>query len=201
MADSQLQLVGLIPDVEKAVAKCKLMCQISEEKYPIQIGASTMRRSSISGKNSQSHSSSNGYNIYFSYCQSDQSVCNQLTTYLINEGYSLCRKSSKKSLSPSDIERSDVILVGFSEEYSKDSDCMAELSHAKSARKNIIPFVIGRTTQDDQWLPSLTMATLFYDLLDREIDLEFTDDFDLEYDQLLSTLVRISILGISLAWK
>jgi hypothetical protein len=192
MSDLQLQLIGSISDVHKAMTKCKLMCEISKEIV------STTTSSSVSEKNSQKHTSSTGYNIYFSYCRSDQSICNQLTTCLTNEGYSLCRRTSKKSLSTSDIEKSDVFLVGFSDEYSKKSYCMSELNHAKSIGKKLVPFVIRQDTQENQWLSSLTMATLFYDLFDREIDLEFIDDFDLEYDQLLSTLVSRLIEGFSL---
>jgi hypothetical protein len=183
MTDLQLQLIGSISDVEKAVTKCKLMCEVSKKM------TSTTHSNSMSQKSSQSQTSSAGYNIYFSYCRSDQLIWNQLKTCLINEGYSLCRKSSKNSLSTSDIEKSDVFLVGFSEEYSKDSHYMAELNHAKFVGKNLIPVIIRQHTQDNEWLSSLTIATLFYDLFDREIDLEFIDDFDLEYDQLLFTLV------------
>ncbi|CAF4114978.1 unnamed protein product [Adineta steineri] len=152
--DVQLQLIGSILDVEKVTAKCQLMCDISDE---------------LTSTN-QSQSSSTGYNIYFSYCRSNQSTCHQLFNCLTNEGYSICRKSSKKSLSASDIEKSDVFVVVFSEEQH-------------------IP--------DNEWLSSLTLATLFYDLFDCEIDLEFIDDFDLEYDQLLSTLLRYTKPGIT----
>ena len=175
MNDLQLQLIGSVSDVEKAIDKCQLMCEISNEI------AST--------KHSQSQSSSTGYNVYFSYCRADQSTCNQLINCLSNEGYSLCIKSSKKLLSTLDIEKSDVFLVALSEEYARASHCMTELNHAKSIGKTLIPFVIRQHTQENEWLSSLTIATLFYDLFDREIDLEFIDDFDLEYDQLLSTLV------------
>jgi hypothetical protein len=44
---------------------------------------------------------------------------------------------------------------------------------------------------DSAWLDSLTIADLFYDVFDIEIDIEFKDDFDLEYDRLLSTLVSL----------
>jgi hypothetical protein len=175
MNDQQMQLIGSVSDVEKAIAKCQLMCQISEEIVPIQ--------------HSRTQPSSSGYNVYFSYCRADKSNCQQLINCLTNEGYSLCRKPSKKSFSTSDIEKSDVFLVAFSEEYWKDSNCMGELNHAKSVGKTRIPFVIRQCTQDNEWLSSLTLATLFYDLFDCEIDLEFINDFDLEYLQLLSTIV------------
>ncbi|CAF0897838.1 unnamed protein product [Adineta steineri] len=179
--DVQLQLIGSILDVEKVTAKCQLMCDISDE---------------LTSTN-QNQSSSTGYNIYFSYCRSNQSTCHQLFNCLTNEGYSICRKSSKKPLSTPDIEKSDVFLVVFTEEFSKDLDCIAAYNHAKSIKKTLIPLVIRQRNQDNEWLSSLTLATLFYDLFECEIDLEFIDDFDLEYDQLLSTLLRYTKPGIT----
>ncbi|CAF1319644.1 unnamed protein product, partial [Adineta steineri] len=95
------------------------------------------------------------------------------------------------SSSSSNIEKSDVILIGFSEDYSKDSQCINDVNQAKSLGKILIPFVIRK----NEWVSSITIATLFYDLFDREIDCEFIDDFDFEYDQLLSILLRYTKPG------
>lgn len=146
------------------------------------------RRSFPTEKKNQSDTTFAGYNIYFSYCRSDQLICNQIETYLIEEGYSVCQNSSKSPVALSNLDRSDVMLVGFSEDYSNDFDCMNELNHAKSISKHVIPFLLERNTDENQWISSLTIATLFYELFDRDIDLQFIDDFDSEYDQLLCTL-------------
>ncbi|CAF1652028.1 unnamed protein product [Adineta ricciae] len=177
--DLQLNLTGSILDVEKAITKYQLMNDISKE-LPLTMHNDT---------------SSVGYNIYFSYSRSDQSFCKQLVAFLSNEGYSISRKSSKKPLSASEIEKSDVFLIGFTEEYSKNSQCMDEFNHAKALGKTLIPFVIRQSISDSDWLCSIATATLFYDLFDREIDLEFTDDFDLEYDKLLIALLRYTKPG------
>lgn len=193
MADPQLELVGSMSDVTKAVAKCKLMHEISNEKPLVKVGTSIRRRSSATANDNQNPTSSTGFNIYFSYCDGDQPLCTRLAACLISEGYSLCQKSSKSSFSTSDIAMSDVILIAFSEKYYKDVNCIAEFNYARSVGKCLIPFMISEEIPENAWLSSITLAESFYDLFEREIDLEFVNDFDLEYDQLLSTLVSLSV--------
>ena len=201
VTQSQLQLVGSISDVEQAVTKCKLMCEISKQKYVIESATPSIGRSTVSKKVGTTQSSLDGYNIYFSYCQFDQSICHQLLRSLADEGYRICRKSSDNVVSIDDLKKSDVVLVAFSEAYLKDPYCMTELNHAKLARKNIISFIVRDATSENQWLSSLTIADSFYELFEREIDLEFTDDYDLEYDQLLTTLVSMLVSKFSILWQ
>jgi hypothetical protein len=130
-ATPKLLLVGSVLDIGKASVRYELMCQISREKYPIKIGASRTSNTTVSGKNMQTRAASDGHNIYFSHCRYDESLCDQVSNFLINEGYILRRKSAQKPFSLSDIEKSDLVLIAFSEYYLDDSDCMAELLHAK----------------------------------------------------------------------
>jgi len=189
----QIQLIGSISDVEKSIEKYKLMTEILKQKSSLRIPPPIIPRTSTRGKNNRPNPiDNNGYNIYFSFCQHDQVICNHITACLIGEVYSVIQTPSNTSLSQSLIDKSDVILISFSENYSKDTHSMLELNYVKSTGKKLIPFVIREDTEESSWLSSLTVTELFYDLFDTEIDIEFKGDFDLEYDKLLSTLVSIS---------
>jgi hypothetical protein len=71
---------------------------------------------------------------------------------------------------------------------------MTDLNYAKSKGKKIIPIVttknISQEAEENSWLHSMTNAQLFYDMFDIEIEIEFTGNYDLEYDKLLRILVR-----------
>lgn len=188
----QIELIGSTVDIEKSTEKFKLMKEILKQKSNLQIPPSVTSHFSFRRKkNRPDLINPNGYNIYFSFCQHDQVLCSRIITHLTGEGYSICQTPVNTSLSQTLIDKSDVILIAFSENYSKNMHSMFELNYAKSTGKNLIPFVIRENnTNESSWLFSLTMTELFYDLFDMEIDLEFKDDFNLEYDKLLSTLVR-----------
>ena len=198
LTSHRLQLIGLAQDVEKATQKYKLMSEIVTLKSGIHGPPPVARRSSIAGRNQLNSASSSGYNIAFSYCSQDQVACSQLTTSLINEGYSLCQTSANTFLSQSQIEKADLMLVYFSENYSQDARCMADLNHTKSRGIKIIPIATTKNDHQDleenSWLNSMTNAQLFYDLFDIEIEVEFTDDYELEYDKLLTILVSRKLI-------
>jgi hypothetical protein len=190
---SQLQLIGPVEEVEKAKQKYKIMCEILKYKSLIRNPPPVAPRSSTKRTNQLNSINNNNYNIAFSYCPQDQMICHQLATTLINEGYSLYQSSPGGSLSQLKIEKFDLMLIYLSENYPQDTCCMADINYAKSLRKKIIP-IAGRknnssNTEESSWLSSMTNAQLSYDLLDTEIEMEFADDFHLEYDQLLAILV------------
>ncbi|CAF4138111.1 unnamed protein product, partial [Rotaria sordida] len=196
MTNSQIHLIGSMLNVKKVMEKCKLMSEIFKEKLSLQTQAASTSRTLFTKIKHPSQINVKGYNIYFSYCQYDQTICNRITTYLINEGYSLCETSLTTAKFQSDIDKSDVILISFSENYSKNKHSTDELNYAKSKGKILIPFVMRNTLEENSWLSSLTIAELFYDAFNSEIDIEFKDDFDFEYDKLLSRLVRIIVLKV-----
>ena len=189
--NSQINLIGSIIDVEKAIEKCKLMSEILKQKSSIQIPAPTTPRTSIKASGRLNQIDRDGYNMYFSYCQHDQNICDRIMSCLMSEGYCICQTSSNISLSQSQIDKSDILLIGFSKSYTKSRYSMSELNYGKSTRKKIIPFIMRKSKKRNSWLSSLELAEFFYELFDAEIDIEFNDDFDLEYDKLLSTLVSL----------
>lgn len=198
----QLQLIGSTSGVEKSIEKYQLMTEISKQKSSLRIPPPITPRTTIRGNNNRPNPiHHDGYNIYFSYCQQDQVLCARITASLISDGYSVCQSPSNTSLSQSQMDKSDVILISFSENYSKDKHSMLELNYAKSTGKKLISFIIREDIDESSWFASLTLAELFYDLFDTEIDIEFKDDFDLEYDKLVSILVSVRVVGIWLMAK
>lgn len=173
----QIEFLGSIFNVKKSMEKYKLMNEILQHKSACQPAI----REKKNRPNPIEHSE---YNIYFSFCQSNHILCDRIRVCLINDGYSVCLSSSKTEL-----DKSDIVVIGFSESYSQTDRLMAELKHAKSSGKKFISFVIREDTSENAWLSSLTITELFYDLFESEIQLEFKDDFDLEYDRLLATLL------------
>lgn len=171
LVGKQLRLDGTIEDVNKMIEKYKLLCEILKLKSLIPIEISNDSRA---------------YNIAFSYCQQDQSICHDLLALLLSEGYQICQASSNGSISKSRIDRSDLLLVYFSESYLQDTKCIADINYANSLGKTIVPIA---QIIDNSWLQSMTIAGLFYDVFHHEIELEFTGDFNLEYDKILSVLV------------
>ncbi|CAF1313135.1 unnamed protein product [Rotaria sp. Silwood1] len=188
--NSQIQLTGLTADIGKTVEKYKLMSINWKEKSSLNIPPPVAPRTLNRHGNRPNPVELKAYNIYFSYCQYDQAICNRINTYLYGEGYLICETLSNMSKFQSYVDKSDVILVAFSEKYSENEQSLTELNYAKSARKKMIPFVIRNNATEHAYLTSLTLAESFYDLFDIEMDIEFKDDFELEYERLLNELLR-----------
>lgn len=187
--NSQIKFIGSIINVAKAIEKYKLMTEIFKEKSLLKIPPPVIPRASSRTGTRPNPIDLKAYNVYFSYCQHDQELCHRISSCLIGEGYFVCETPSDKSRCQSLMDKSDVILVGFNEKYSDNQDCKVELNYAMSSKKKLIPFVIRDKTEENSLLASLTVAELFYDLFDTEIEIEFNDDFDLEYDKFLTKLV------------
>jgi hypothetical protein len=194
LISKQLCLTGTIEGVNKSIEKYRLLCEIFKLKSSIRIPPAIKPRTSLGEKQTTETSSNRSYNIAFSYSQQDQSVCHHLLALLLSEDYQICQASSSGSISKSRLDRSDVLLVYFSENYFQDTHCMADINYAQSSGKIIVPIAEMKKSHQDldennSWLQSMTITGLFYDVFNREIELEFIGDFDLEYDKLLSVLV------------
>ncbi|CAF1351161.1 unnamed protein product [Rotaria magnacalcarata] len=189
----ELQLVGPPENIQQAKEKYKLISEILKLKSLAGIPFSVGTKSPVQEKQQSNKIDKNSHNIAFSYCLEDEVVCQHLTMTLIDEGYKLYYSSSNIGLSQAQIEKSDLLLIYFNENYTKDKHCMANLNYAKSIGKTIIPIAemknVLQDTEENFWLNSVKITQLFYDLFDREIEIEFTGDSDLEYDYLLAKLL------------
>ncbi|CAF5229776.1 unnamed protein product, partial [Rotaria magnacalcarata] len=103
--NSQIQLVGSMPNVEKTIEKYKLMSEIFKQKSTLQIPPPVAARTSTRSKPIDLKA----YNIYFSYSLQDQGLCNRINTCLMGEGYFLCETPTNVSRFQSYIDKSDVI--------------------------------------------------------------------------------------------
>lgn len=189
----QICFIGLAEDIQKAIEKYRLLSEILKLKLSTHVPPPIKPRSSLEERKTVETISNDSYNIAFSYCKQDQSVCHDLLAFLFGEGYQICQPSSSGSLSKSCIDQSDLLLVYFSENCVKDAYRMADINYAKSSGKTIVPVVgISKSLEDsneNSWLHSMTITALFYDTFNCEIELEFNTDSDLEYDTILSILV------------
>ncbi|UJR11256.1 hypothetical protein I4U23_015438 [Adineta vaga] len=119
----------------------------------------------------------------------DRTICRRLATSLAGEGYSICKSSSNNPLSESQINQSDLLLIYFSGDYLGDAQCMNVINYA---RKNS-----SRDMGKSAWIYSMKIDGLFYNIFETEIELEFSGDFDLEYDQMLLALLRHTKPGVT----
>ncbi|CAF1189241.1 unnamed protein product [Rotaria sp. Silwood1] len=197
LVHTHIHLTGAMLCLKKTIEKYKLMSEIFKHKSSLRIPPPVIPRTSKPTNDRSKQMNLNAYNIYFSCCEQDQTFCNRITSYLIGEGYSVCETSSNSSQFQSFIDKCDVILISFNENYFKNKYSNMELNYAKLKGKQLLPFVIRYSSEENPWLTSLTLAELFYDVFNTEIDIEFKDDFDLEYDKLLSKLLRYTKPGVT----
>ncbi|CAF3631775.1 unnamed protein product [Rotaria sp. Silwood1] len=140
-----------------------LMSEIFKHKSSLRIPPPVIPRTSKPTNDRSKQMNLNAYNIYFSCCEQDQTFCNRITSYLIGEGYSVCETSSNSSQFQSFIDKCDVILISFNENYFKNKYSNMELNYAKLKGKQLLPFlrytkpgVTGKIYSETAVLPKLT---------------------------------------------
>lgn len=186
----EIRLIGSMSAVEKSTEKYRLMTTILKQRSDLRNPPLMTPRTSLRVEKIRSDAiDQHGFNIYFSFCPSDRRIADRIITRLTAEGYSVSQTPSNSISFQTLIDQSDVVLIAFSEEYSQNVQSRQELDYARSTRKKQIPFVIRPINDENAWLSSIIIADLFYELFDGEIEVEFKDDFELEYNRLLSILV------------
>ncbi|CAF0947397.1 unnamed protein product [Adineta ricciae] len=160
----QLVLFGPITNVNQAYEKYQLTHVL------VRIRGSTEQK--------RIENAMNNSKIVLSYALEDSRVCEQLRTYLVNEGFSVWMRSDSSDKSSSKIERSNLVILCLSENYFRDQNCIDEAKCAYEKHKSIIPIKMEYC----QPIRSLRHIT------DHETCLSFfgsREYFNLQFDRLL----------------
>ncbi|CAF1193584.1 unnamed protein product [Adineta steineri] len=183
----KLELTGSIVNINKLEEKYALMSKIMKEK-------TSTNQQSIITKQFSWDISFDRYDILIMCCFEDESFSNCLATHLIDDGYLVCVNLISQQ-SPTDIsqfDKTDLILIYFSQHSSKNEDFIAQIKLAKISEKIIISIVPQkiRLDQEKNWLEYMTIIDLYYELFQHEVQFELDEKFDLEYDKLLVQLLQ-----------
>jgi hypothetical protein len=135
---------------------------------------------------------SDSFNIILSCCSDDKILSCRLVDRLTDEGYLVSIDYSDKPSEniESKINKTDLILISFTYNYSENVACMKKMISLKKSGKKILPIVLLRNPlNQDDWIQSMATEELFYESFEQEIQFKLRENFDFDYDQLLIELV------------
>ncbi|CAF3978904.1 unnamed protein product [Rotaria magnacalcarata] len=136
-----IELTGRVDAVHEALDKFHIMTKIFKQKV-IDVTDSKMQSelpntpkpASKQINGNQPIKSQEYFNIWFSYCKFDESICSRLKKRLIGEGYLVSSNSTGDQKGT--IQNCDLIVIYLSEEYAiKNAN---EIKDAKSSSKTIL---------------------------------------------------------------
>ncbi|CAF3581457.1 unnamed protein product [Rotaria sp. Silwood1] len=141
---------------------------------------------------------SDAFNIIISCSIKDKIFSQLLADRLIDEGYLIyiSRYDPLTATSRSKFQKSDLILVLFSQNYSIDENCLTELKYAKTLGKKILPVLLTKNFLEENWIQYIITQELYYELFEKEIRFELDENFDLKYDKLLIELLHHTKPGL-----
>ncbi|CAF3318913.1 unnamed protein product [Rotaria socialis] len=186
-----IELTGRVNAVHEALDKFHIMTKIFKQKVidvtyskmPPKL-SNTPKPASKQTNENQPIKSQEYFNIWFSYCKFDESICSRLKERLIGEGYLV--SSNRTGDQKGTIQNCDLIIIYLSEEYAiKNAN---EIKDAKSSSKTILlikPTKLACRGKNN-WLHSMAIIQLSYELFDKNFIVELDENnFDREYDRLL----------------
>ncbi|CAF3486533.1 unnamed protein product [Rotaria sp. Silwood1] len=198
----QLDLIGSASAVNEMKQRHEFMSEIIKQKIlvPMQTDKQIETMNFHQSPQLTLDDVLNAYNILILSCPEDEILSNRLATRLIAEGY-LVHTNYSNQLSLNArlyFEKTDLILVYFSRNYSKNEQCLALIKQAQVSEKKIISILStqNQIEQDKNWLDSVTTTDLYYELFREESRFKLDEDFDLEYDKLLIELLHHTKPGI-----
>ncbi|CAF3683738.1 unnamed protein product [Rotaria sp. Silwood1] len=194
-----LNLIGSISCVNQAKQKYELMSEIERQRIlPYTDISESDGQLSISPTQILNNTSES-FNIILNCCSDDKILSRHLANRLIEEGYLLSIDYSDKI--PSNIEskfdKTDLIIICFSFNYSQNVNCLTSLNSIISSRKKYIPIMLTRSSlnYDDDWLQIINTEELYYDSFREEIKFKLNEDLNLNYDKLLIELLHYTKPG------
>ncbi|CAF1561465.1 unnamed protein product, partial [Rotaria sordida] len=127
------------------------------------------------------------FNIIISCSVNDKTFSQLLADRLIDEGYlvHVNRYNATTAIIRQKFQKSDLILVLFSQNYTTDENCLADLKFAQTIKKKILPVFLTKNFLEQDWIQYITTQELYYELFEEEIRFELDENFDLKYDKLL----------------
>ncbi|CAF4565619.1 unnamed protein product, partial [Rotaria sp. Silwood2] len=146
-----LDLIGSIASVNQAKQKYELMLDIERQRILLYTD-----KSECDGQLSTSSTQiSDSYNIILNCCFDDKILVRHLANSLADEGYHVSMAYSDKtpSIIGSKYNKTYLIIICFSSNYSENSNCMTSLNTTISSGKEYLPIMLMRSSlnHDDDW--------------------------------------------------
>ena len=188
----RLQLTGPISAVNEMKQRYELMSEIIKQKSRLSIQTDEQTNYD-QYKQLRLDNVSDRSNIVMLCSPEDETFLNCLASHLTDEGYLVCINSFNQlwSSTGSQFEKTDLIIVYFTPNYLENEDCIAQIKLAKISKKKIITILStgNLIEQENNWLHSITILDLYYELFQEENYFKLDEDFGVEYDKLLVELV------------
>jgi hypothetical protein len=179
-----LDLIGSISAINEAKEKYELMSEIERQRI--------LAHTQISEWDRQSNPL-DYCNIMLSCSSDDQILSRQLAHRLMDEGYLVSMNYSSNIQQSSKIDKTDLVIICFSSNYSKNYYCMNTMQTIKESSKKFIPILLMKTlsNQQDDWLQRIDTEEWFYESFEQDIRFKLKENLNLDYDRLIIELVRI----------
>ena len=168
---TNLELTGMISDVEKVKEKYYLISRINRLKIPLIPMKAKSKR----------------FNILLSCSSLDRPTSTELANRLIAENYLVSIDFSDEqnlSILPK-IDRTDVILICFTWNYLTNLNCKSALETVQSSAKKCIPIVLVPRSEN-LWIETIQLEERFYEIFEKEIQFRFEENFDRLFCELVS---------------
>ncbi|CAF2811274.1 unnamed protein product [Rotaria sp. Silwood2] len=139
-----LDLIGSIASVNQAKQKYELMSDIERQRILLYTD-----KSECDGQLSTSSTQiSDSYNIILNCCFDDKILVRHLANSLADEGYHVSMTFSDKTPSTigSKFNKTYLIIICFSSNYSENSNCMTSLNITISSGKEYLPIMLMRSS-------------------------------------------------------
>ncbi|CAF3317672.1 unnamed protein product [Rotaria sp. Silwood2] len=189
-----LDLIGSISSVNKAKEKYELMSEIERQRILLYSNISKSDEQLSTSPTQILNNICDSYNIIINCCSDDKILSHHLANRLIDEGYLVSIDYSDKTSSTigSKFNKTDLILICFSSNYSENANSMTSLYTTLSSGKKYIPIMLTKNSLNhvDDWLRIIHTEELYYDSFKEEIKFKLDEDLALNYDKLLIELLH-----------
>ncbi|CAF0983783.1 unnamed protein product [Rotaria sordida] len=194
-----LNLIGSISSVNQVKQKYELMSEIERQK--LLVCTQILESDEVLSTSSTQilNNTSDSFNILLNCCSNDKILLRHLANRLIDEGYLVTIDYSDQTHSNigSKFDKTDLIVICFSFNYSENATCMIALNTIKSSGKKYIPIMLTKTSlkHEDDWFQIVHTKELYYESFQEEIKFKLNGNLALDYDKFLIELLHYTKPG------
>ncbi|CAF1114353.1 unnamed protein product [Adineta steineri] len=194
-----LDLIGPISAAQIVKQKYEMMSEIERQKRLVHTQPHESIEKVHSSRTKGSKKGAVSYNIILNCCSNDQELIEHFSNRLIDEGYQVLIDYNDiiHSNITSEINKTDLIVICFSFNYSENHNCIKNMVSIKKSTKKFVPLflITNALNEQNNWLQITNTQELFYEKFEEEIKFKLDENFDLNYDKLLIELLRYTKPG------
>ncbi|CAF3767822.1 unnamed protein product [Rotaria sordida] len=198
LTNRRLILIGSIFAVNEVKQKYEFIEEILKQKNLGSIAYAKKSSYRLTSTMQMFGNMADAFNIIISCSVNDKTFSQLLADRLIDEGYlvHVNRYNAPTAIIRQKFQKSDLILVLFSQNYTTDENCLADLKFAQTIKKKILPVFLTKNFLEQDWIHYITTQELYYELFGEEIRFELDENFDLKYDKLLIEILHHTKPGL-----